>query len=380
MSKLQFHTLDAFRFFAFLKVYLFHATAVVIAAEGSVLKWVQEHVTYGGGIGVSFFFVLSGFLITYILTSEKISSGKINLKNFFLRRAFRIWPLFFLAVGFAFVIPSDFAAEHGFYMNWGGYEPDWRYSFTFLENYKMIEMDAFPRTTPLSVFWSLCIEEHFYIVWMLVFFFLKRKWIPVYLIISILIAIVFRIFEHQIYGTENISTNDLFTNLDYFAISGLLGYYTATNFEKLTAFVDRIPLFAKLTYIVAIIVLLLYQKAIFSNPSEALKILKFTILAILFSGLILIFLSPNGKLKISDTNIFSRLGRISYGLYVFHIVWIHMTFQYFIDHKIEITGWKLYSLFIAITFCGTVITSIISWYLLEKPFLNLREKYFSGRR
>src|SRR5688572_28858033 len=98
MSKQQFHTLDAFRFFAFFKVYIFHATAVVMAAEGSVLEWVKEHVAFGGGIGVSFFFVLSGFLITYILTTEKLNAGTINLKNFFLRRAFRIWPLFFLAV------------------------------------------------------------------------------------------------------------------------------------------------------------------------------------------------------------------------------------------------------------------------------------------
>ena len=173
MKKLHFHSFDAFRFFAFLKVFLLHAPLVVATQSDSFMMWYNDHIRAGGGIGVSFFFVLSGFLITYILTHDKINHGKINVKKFFVRRAFRIWPLFYLMVIIALVIPPDFAKEIGYHMNGGGYETDWRYSFSFLENYKMIIMDNVPKTSPLSVFWSLCIEEHFYIIWMIVFFFLK---------------------------------------------------------------------------------------------------------------------------------------------------------------------------------------------------------------
>ena len=380
MPKLQFHSFDAFRFFAFFKVYIFHASAIVIATEGSALQWVKDHIAHGGGIGVSFFFVLSGFLITYILTHDKITHGQINLKKFFARRAFRIWPLFYLWVIIAFVIPPDFANHIGFYMNGGGYEPDWRFSFTFLENYKMIIMDNVPRTTPLSVFWSLCIEEHFYIVWMIVFFFLKRKWIPVYLCSTIVIAIVARIFEHKIYGTQNISTNDLPMNADYFAISGLVGYYTAVNYEKLSGFILRIPLAVRVSYVLLIIFMLFNQKAIFDHQNWFMDHFKYTIFSLMFAGLLLVFLPQESKLKISDSHILTRLGKISYGLYVYHIIWIHVVYKFFIDYQIPIDNWRAYLLFLFTTFAGTLITSVLSYRYFEKPLLDFREKLFPAGR
>jgi len=376
MEKIHFHSFDAFRFFAFFKVFIFHSTAIVITVEGTALQWVKDHIAYGGGIGVSFFFVLSGFLITYILAFEKINYGTINLKKFFARRAFRIWPLFYLMVIIAFVIPADFATKIGFYMNWGGYEPDWRYSFTFLENYKTIIMDVGPRTTPLPVFWSLCIEEHFYIVWMFVFFFLKRKWIPVYLCVTIVLAIVARIYHHEIYGTENVYANDLLTNADYFSISGLLGYYTALNYKKLSDFVLRIPFWIRGLYILLVIFILFNQYEFFGQDTWFMHIFRCTWFALMFTSVLLVFLPTDSKLKISDTNIFTRLGKISYGLYVYHIIWIHVTLKYFKTHEMVLDNWKTYLLFISITLGGTIISAILSYRYFEKPFLNLREKLF----
>lgn len=376
MEKLHFHSFDAFRFFAFFKVFIFHASAVVIASEGSTMQWVKDHIAHGGGIGVSFFFVLSGFLITYILTHDKIKHGNIKVKKFFVRRAFRIWPLFYAMVIIAFIIPPDFATKIGYYMNWGGYDPDWRFSFTFLENYKMIIMDNVPRTTPLSVFWSLCIEEHFYIVWMIVFFFLKRKWIPYYLGTTIVLAILARIFEQQIYGTELIGTNDLLTNADYFAISGLIGYFTAVNYKKVESFVLRIPLALRVGYVLALCGVLLYQKAIFSYHNWFMDHFKYTIFSMMFAFLILIFIPQGSRLRIGDNNMLTRLGKISYGLYVYHIIWIHVVYQFFIDYSVPIDNWRAYLLFLFTTFAGTVVTSVLSWRYFEKPLLKYREKIF----
>ncbi len=159
-NRLHFHSLDALRFFAFLKVYLLH---IPIHGDFPIFSFIKS----GGGIGVSFFFVLSGFLITYLLVFEKQKTGKINIKNFLVRRSLRIWPLFYLMVIMVFLLPYEFKELIGFHMTPNGYEFDWKYSFSFLENYKALLMDAPPKTTPLSVFWSLCIEEHFYIFWLI---------------------------------------------------------------------------------------------------------------------------------------------------------------------------------------------------------------------
>ncbi len=379
MQKRHFHSYDAFRFFAFFKVYIFHATAIVVAAEGSLLEWIKKHPAFGGGIGVSFFFVLSGFLITYILAWEKIQAGKISLGKFFLRRAFRIWPLFLALVALAFLIPYDTTEAIGFHMNGGGYDPDWRYSFTFLENYKTIAMDTIPKTTPLSVFWSLCIEEHFYIVWMFVFFLIPRKWIPWYLLSAIIVAIVLRINHDEIYATQNVVNNDLFTNLDYFALSGLLGYFVALKGEKVEALILRIPLALRITYVALLVAALFWQDVLFNYDTAFYRYFKCTLYALLFTILLAFFLPSSGPLKIGEKNILTRLGKISYGLYVFHIVWIHVVYQYCLNHGIKIDTLTKYGIYMTLTFAGTLITSWLSWKLFEKPILNLRERWFGSK-
>lgn len=375
-KKIHFHSFDAFRFFAFFKVFIFHVPLVITANSTSFQLWYNEHVRFGGGIGVCFFFVLSGFLITYILTHEKLNSDRINAKRFFVRRAFRIWPLFYFLVIIALVIPDDFAKQIGFHMVGSGYPPDWRFSLTFTENYKAIIMDRPPLTTPLGVFWSLCIEEHFYILWMIVFFFIRRKLIPYFLIISIVISWVFRIFHDAIYHTEDIVNADLFTNLDFFALSGILGYLVAVNYQKVADFVMRIPLLVRYFYVGLVIFLLVYQAAVFEHDTWFLSIFKSTIFALMFTLLLLVFIPQNGKLKIAETSIFTYLGKISYGLYVYHIIWVHMLLRLFLDYGIKLDNWHSYTLFTISVFSATVITSYISYRYFEMPILKFREKLF----
>lgn len=374
-SKIHFHTFDALRFFAFLKVFLFHLPNVL--PDDPAMNWFRDHIKHGGGVGVSFFFVLSGFLITYILTYEKLKSGKIDLKRFFVRRAFRIWPLFYLVVIIVLLLPPDFAQHWGLHMNGGGYDPDWRFSLTFTENYKSIIMDAGPKLTPLPVFWSLCIEEHFYILWMIVFFFIRPKGIPYFLASTVLVAWIFRYFESSIYGTANVSTNDLFTNIDYFAISGLLGYAVAKNYQKINDWVLSIPYAIRLTYVFLVLALLYFQKDLFVHHDFFPDVLKYTLFSVVFAGLLLVFIpQKDGRLKISDRNVLSWLGRKSYGLYVYHLVWIHVMMKVFKYNNWSLNDWTNFLFFVGITFIGTVVLSAASYYWFEKPILAIRENLF----
>ncbi|NOQ70961.1 MAG: acyltransferase family protein [Crocinitomix sp.] len=378
-KKIHFHSFDAFRFFAFFKVFIFHLPLFAVTADVSFKAFFYDHIKHGGGVGVSFFFVLSGFLITYILTHEKLKTGRINLRRFFVRRAFRIWPLFYLIVIMALLIPPDIAQSIGFHTNGGGYDPDWRFSLTFTENYKSIIMGAGPKTTPLSVFWSLCIEEHFYILWMLVFFFIRRKWIPYFLVFSVFFAIFMRVFSMDIYNTAEISNGDLFTNLDYFSISGLLGYFVATNYQKISNFVSRINLGYRVIYILLILTFLYFQKDLFVNDLWFLKIFKHTFVAIMFTGLLLVFIPKNSPLRFSETNVFTRLGKISYGLYVYHLIWIHVLIKICKNYDVVIDTWTEMISFGLITLVATIGLSILSYHLFEMPILKLRERFFSNK-
>jgi hypothetical protein len=88
----HFHTFDALRFFAFLKVFFFHIPATSFGVFGYFMS--------GGSLAVRFFFVLSGFLITYLILVEKEWTGRLNFKYFMLRRVLRIWPLYYLIIAF----------------------------------------------------------------------------------------------------------------------------------------------------------------------------------------------------------------------------------------------------------------------------------------
>src|SRR3954447_9736754 len=131
IARRRFHSLDALRFFAFLKVFFLHIPVATFA----VFNFLKN----GGGTGVVFFFVLSGFLITYILLSEKTLTGTIKLKNFYLRRILRIWPLYYLILCLAFLTPY-LASLFQFNTSGEGYTPNWMMSVLFLENYQMIRM------------------------------------------------------------------------------------------------------------------------------------------------------------------------------------------------------------------------------------------------
>lgn len=356
------------RFFAFLKIYLTH---VPVQGDFPLFSFIRQ----GGGIGVTFFFVLSGFLITYLLSTEKKQRQRISPGSFFLRRSLRIWPLFFFWVVLAFALPPRLLEQAGFYMTGGGYNPEWLYSFTFLENYKMLIEDNFPKTTPLPVFWSLCIEEHFYLLWMLVFYFIPLKKIPLFLAASVFLSWPARLIEPHLFPSQLIVNNDLFTNLDLFATGGLAGYFVAMDFDRVSSFINRVPLWVRYSVIIATLLAVLFQKQVFHyDPGSWWFIFTPTAQAVLFTLLICTLIARNSPVRIGSRNPLSYLGRISYGLYVYHIVLIHAAFRYCMVNDIVIDSTARLLLFIAITLGASIVVSAASYRWLESPFLRLRDR------
>lgn len=358
MKKRHFQTLDALRFFAFFKVFLFH---LPIAAF-PVFSFLKA----GGGIGVTFFFVLSGFLITYIILEEKDQTGKLNLYHFFARRILRIWPLYYFMIAFAFCTPLILSLLN-LQSSDTGYKPDWFMSLTFLENYKMIFAHDQPNVSPLNVMWSLCIEEHFYIVWGLTLFLIRIEKVPVLIISAIIIANVSR----YVFYINGLSFLDLLTNFDFFAF-GAIPAYILVKKEKFYGWIDQLHFVYKISLIILILTYIIISPHLIMPLKDLTEP---TIYGVFFSLIIFLIASGQNRFRIGDNNILSRLGIFTYGLYLFHTIIINLLGR--ISQKLNFSlDQLLYAIiFSVVAFFITVLVSVLSYYMFEKQFLKLK-KYF----
>jgi peptidoglycan/LPS O-acetylase OafA/YrhL len=171
----RFLALDGLRGVAVLLVVLAHGTQV----HGSQERLLPETLKFNGGwIGVVIFFVLSGFLITHLLLEERTRTGQISLSKFYVRRALRIWPLYFAVLGvYVFVLPLFDPDNFGSIYNANSLR-DYYYLLAypfFLQNYLVNDSDV--HFWGIEVFWSLAVEEHFYLFWPLLLVALSGRWL-----------------------------------------------------------------------------------------------------------------------------------------------------------------------------------------------------------
>jgi peptidoglycan/LPS O-acetylase OafA/YrhL len=355
----KFHTFDALRFFAFLGVFLLH----IPVAAFPVFSFIKN----GGGVSVPFFFVLSGFLITYIILEEKERSGSLNFYHFFSRRVLRIWPLFYVMILFAFLTPTILSVVK-LSSSPEGYEPNWLMSLLFLENYKMIYTGTFPNVSPLRVMWSLCVEEHFYAIWGIALYFINIRKVFLLIIASIIVANISR----YIFYLHNWDALDISTNIDYFAFGAIPALLLVKDETKVVQFVNGVPLFLK----IAVIFIAIGYALIFPTIHFPFKdFIEPSISGLIFCAILFIIVPQNSPIKISDRNICSILGVFTYGLYLTHTIAINFFIRLFEKFGMPLTTAINFSLFIILTLALTIVASIISYRLIEKPFLRLK-RYF----
>jgi len=359
MQKRNFHTFDALRFFAYFKVFIFHLPLLAFPA----FTFIKDN----GGIGVLFFFVLSGFLITYIILEEKEQTGKLDLKHFFARRILRIWPLYYLMIAFVYLSPFLISAL-GMEASGAGYEPRPVYSLTFTENYRMIMENDHPDTSPLGVMWSLCIEEHFYIVWGLLLFFINKRYLPHVIILSCITGIISRMYFFHM-GWKTI---DLFTNIDLFALGAIPAWLLIAYGGRFEEWIRKTGINYKRFYVLLLIT------AVYVFPLCGVyfrEVFMPGLLGAMFSLLIILILPAENKFRIGRKNVLSRWGVWTYGLYLYHTIVINLFLQFFARLEWPLSD-PMYAIsFAIITFFVTLTISYLSYQLFEKPFLRLK-KYF----
>lgn len=325
-----------------------------------------------GKAGVDLFFVLSGFLITYLLLQEKNNNNNhINIGKFYLRRIFRIWPLYYLIMLISFVVIPVISKFPVF-----EYNSSLLNSITNPANYSFKTVALYLGFLPqfgnivvgASQSWSIGIEEQFYLIMPLAITFLRKK---VFFILVLLASLVFFCLTINLNSVLSIDSNIayFFRVLSYFnfqflligVVGGYLYFYDLKKVSNLTK-----SKFGYLSLIVLILFLSIFL--VFEN-----KINHF-ILGILF--LLLIFFTINSSNKlVFRNNIMSYLGKISYGIYMYHPFVLFLIFPLANKYFLEKEGNNiLYTLFLYLTSSiVTILISIVSYEWFESKFIKYKD-------
>lgn len=358
-------------------------TSIVDGGPAGKIHWLSPAITFGGYIGVVFFFVLSGFLITYLLLEEKSRTDSINVRHFYMRRILRIWPIYFLMVvlGF-FVFPkmdvTSIPLQDEYLKNEGLNLLSYVFmvpnlSFAFF-------MEGVPNIGHL---WSIGVEEQFYLFWPLLLLFSKK--ILRNLIWFCLLLIVFKIalwifFNYIIPETDYnpdlmefslTKSISRFVSTLKFEIMGLGGIMAYLTFHKK----DRILSFFK-TRTVELASYLSIPLIIYFTPKALYQSIHL-LLALPFAIIILNIATHKTALIRPTNKIFEWLGTISYGIYVYHIVCIVLIINCF--HYFDFFGladsWIQRGLVYVSSITLTLLISHLSYYYFERYFVDLKRSF-----
>ena len=367
-----FKGLDSLRFFAAYLVVLHHAEQIRMKYGLFNLK--EYSLFNNGGIAVTFFFVLSGFLISYLLFKEHGESSTISVKKFYYRRILRIWPLYFLLViigtlvlpyvldfiGYSYIMPYNFNDVIYYYILFSPFMVNILYGHHFIE--------------PL---WSIGVEELFYIVWAPLFKFL-RKYILTIIIIVIFVRCLFIYLSFL--GFFDPVIERLINMLRFEAMAiGALGSYLVYNYRNILSNF----LFSKWSQLILITFILLRifffnfltENNIVFNYLYTTPVLSKFLIMIIFSWLIInISLNPKSIISL-DNKMFSFLGNISYGIYMYHMLIIFGLVVFLKDYLLYLNNLNSSIIFYLLLTSIVILASYLSKRLFEDYFLSFKKNF-----
>lgn len=327
-------------------------------------------ITTVGWVGVDIFFALSGFLITSILLRSKTEEH--YFKNFYVRRALRILPLYYVAILFVLLFAPKVEPEFTSQLNTALpimllYQQNWALLFK-----------GFYITQYLGITWSLAIEEQFYFIWPFIVYKLDReRLIKVsigYIIISTMARVLGTLLWPNLSQASTFFYYTSFVRFEEMLFGGLLATFLTYDGAK-----EKVRRFSTPLFLISFVVfILLHILSLPGSPhpehgSIPLMLGGYTTAALFTVGLIGVFVThpPQNLLRrIFGNSILTFLGKYSYSMYLFHMTAALILLDVF-WHS-EMRGWKPYILYPLTTYIVTVIIALLTWNLLEKHMLGLK--------
>jgi peptidoglycan/LPS O-acetylase OafA/YrhL len=353
MNEIYFKGLNGIRAIACLLVLLFHIDQFIPLFG---IKSLGYHTSGMACYGVILFFVLSGFLITYLMLAEKKRSGQVNLMKFYKRRILRIWPAYYLAIaisaalvitGIISIAPHEFRTVLANNILLG---PHIAYAFGL-------------GILSIQPLWSVGVEEQFYSFWPLVVNRSGRMFRALLgvILVYLTVKIFLRYFEHgPLYYLISISA------FDSMAIGGICAYlvFIKSRYIRL--------IYHPFIQVIAWLFLLI---SIFYKPVHIATLFDQEIHSVFYAILIVnVATNPNTLVRL-ENKFMNYIGTISYGIYVFHMT-VVVLLAYFLKDTIQIINVTVFQYVITYVLITvfTILLSHGSYRYYESYFLRLKEK------
>jgi peptidoglycan/LPS O-acetylase OafA/YrhL len=312
----------------------------------------QKIAFYCGTLGVRIFFVISGFIITWLLLQEEKNSGTISLRRFYTRRILRIFPAYYAYLAVVMLL------DHAGIIN-GGRNIQKLLNILFLANYG-------PCEGPTGVLWSLGVEEQFYLLWPGVFVIcrlFKEKRIALIILTGVIAcSMILRGINTLCWKNQEtyfwLHRFSFFFHMDIIAwgcVGAIVAFYWSKIVEFLTHHVLKVLIFA------IFIITLPYTaqkidgygiETVFGPTLEALGVILIIIMSVAKSDFFLF--------RILNLRPIIWMGTISYSLYLWHSVFTGNLLQ---KYGISQNLWVL----------ASIGAAMISYYLIERPFVRYRK-------
>ena len=336
------------------------AVLLVIVSHWFTQEHFLNRYTANGILGVVLFFVLSGFLITGILLNSKT---KYELgaplgqafKVFYMRRFLRIFPVYYMLL-LLLVFLNVSVIRESFW---------WHYFYG--SNIYFWLRGAFEGS--LSHFWSLAVEEQFYIVWPAIILLVSRRYLMPVLITGIITGVLFRLI--MVTAASDMGRLLMPASLDSFCIGGLLAYGRKERQHWYKKFLDHQKWIVLFAIVLLVVIHLQILQWTFEPYFTSLYILFISIsFGILINRVTYTIETPVVS-QILNNSVLLYIGKISYGVYLFHNFIPQL-------YGLSFPGAPSYISFYLtqlLRFTVLLFVSSLSWFLLEKPILNLKQRF-----
>ena len=343
-----------------------------------------------GWTGVDIFFVMSGFLITGILYD---SQAKIHrYRDFYIRRTLRIFPLYYFVWGLVLLLTPLAHWQWNFrWALWPAYVGNYARFFFLHQPGDPYRFDKLTFGAPVSSwfgypvhlyighFWSLCVEEQFYLIWPFVVYWVRKRETLIKICMAVIIfspivrAVLSEALSSQFLRME-LFYRSLPTRCDALLIGGLVALMLRGPEEAVLRRLRRPLLVASCVLFVA---LYLASTKVLSlsfegSASNWIGVFGFTLIDVFAAALILECIHPGSRFgTLMSWKPLRALGIVSYGFYVYH----DLLHDFYSDWAHRLSARYAYTLTLLIAFAGTLIIAALSYRLLEKPLLGLKDRF-----
>lgn len=362
----RFPGLDSLRFWAAFLVILDH---VPITQESRGLP----HPTFGavsfrGAPAVSFFFALSGFLITFLLLDERLRRGGIDVRAFYVRRALRIWPLYFLVTAFGILFYKLALPALGiaYATQW----PAWGAAVFYLPFLPALFNSLYSVGGLLNPLWSIGVEEQFYLSWAPTVRRHSEHLIAICLGVLVASLALSAVNELNLLGLQRLQK--FVGQLEFhFMAAGALAAVLLRQGRG--ALLERAPFRCRPIQVGLWVALIAY---VLLGPPHGGPILEEVLQLALYVWLIVETAANPSRLVRLDLPATEWLGGISYGLYLFHMFAVYAVAYFFMRTRWWLDDPAAYgSTFYGAVLALTVLLSYLSHRLFEAPMLRLKRRF-----